>query len=709
MQSEPLLITYKDEKGLSNALASLSDGLKNVIPHRKNRSSSLASNIYQNIGPGNISIRDRFVRQDYDQYRPEESVPSDPVGKIDASIAAYENHSMVKNIVDLMSDFVVQGIDVVAKTKEAEKIYKYWFHKIVSGPTFSERFVNCIIKGGMTPVKKATGQLTQGQVDKYRKALGADINYQEDPTPKKREIPVRYTILHPTSLDPIAPELSVFLDDKSLRYGLKIPYDLQKTILNPKDSLEKELVDKLPKYLVDFVKQNSIAKKDRAFPIPSDKLSVYFYKKDDWQLWPVPMLAPVLTDLKLLEKMKLADQSALDGAISQIRIWKLGDLEHKILPQQSGIQRFAEIITNAVGGGVVDIVWGPAVELIESSTNLHQFLGEGKYIAVLNAIRVGLGVPSILVGAGKTSAGFTNNFIELKTFQERLQYIRNILIQFWEHEFSLVQKALGLKRPAILVFDRNTLTDEAAQVQLLINMIDRDILSDEFLQERVGAIPEVEMARKSREMKARSRGAKPPKASPFHNPQHREKIEQALIQQGALDPKEIGLDYKIDKSVFKPKGQPGQGRPISSKDKQKRKQKRVTPRTSASRVEFIRALSWAEDIQKEIASLVNSSYLSSLGKTSMRQLTDEEYRVIEDYKFAILCNLKTGTKFTEDLYHDLLRRDIDISTLHSTLLNAAIAEYTKSNGTAPSIDKVRNFKSTVVALVNAADYSDNYI
>ena len=37
-------------------------------------------------------------------------------------------------------------------------------------------------------------------------------------------------------------------------------------------------------------------------------------------------------DLLLYEKLKLADQAALDGAISKIRVWKLGKLGAQVGP-----------------------------------------------------------------------------------------------------------------------------------------------------------------------------------------------------------------------------------------------------------------------------------------------------------------------------------------------------------------------------------------
>ena len=91
------------------------------------------------------------------------------------------------------------------------------------------------------------------------------------------------------------------------------------------------------------------------------------------------------------------------------------------------------ILGNNVGGGTMDLVWGPDIELIESRTSVHQFLGEGKYMPHLNSVYAGLGSPPTLTGTFG-AAGTTNNFISLKTLTQRLQYGRDVLADFWKNQ-----------------------------------------------------------------------------------------------------------------------------------------------------------------------------------------------------------------------------------------------------------------------------------
>src|SRR6185437_7313574 len=127
----------------------------------------------------------------------------------------------------------------------------------------------------------------------------------------------------------------------------------------------------------------------------------------------------------------------------------------------------------------------------ETSTDVSTFLGQEKYVPVLNAIYAGLGIPPTLTG-GAQQSGFTNNFISLRTLTERLNYGRQHLMDFWTAEIKLVQRAMGFRFPAEIIFDRPTLSDEAAELSLLIQLADRDIISIESIQERFRFLPEIE-------------------------------------------------------------------------------------------------------------------------------------------------------------------------------------------------------------------------
>ena len=141
----------------------------------------------------------------------------------------------------------------------------------------------------------------------------------------------------------------------------------------------------------------------------------------------------------MLEKMRLADLSALDGAISSVRLWTMGDFDQKIVPTKAGLNKVRDILASNVGGGTMDLVWGPELKFTESQSQVYKFLGSEKYQPVLTSIYAGLGIPPTLTGAAG-GGGYTNNYVSLKTLIERLEYGREVLSRFWRQEILYLKR-----------------------------------------------------------------------------------------------------------------------------------------------------------------------------------------------------------------------------------------------------------------------------
>ena len=593
----------------------------------------------------NTGGRPGLTRSDYDFFRPQEAVPTEIKLIIAKAEDVYQRVGLVKNVIDLMGDFAAQGIRLSHKNKRIERFYRQWFKK-VRGKDRSERFLNNIYKTGNVVINRQSAKLSLKVTDQlYRSIGGPDIQITDvdGASIEKREVPWRYTFIDPVFVNVAAGPLSSFVSDK--KYELVLPAALRKIINNPKTDAEKEVIAQLPAPIIEA------AKTKKAYPLEPEKTLVYHYKKDDWQTWAYPMIYAIMDDIVLIEKLKLADTAALDGAISNIRIFKLGSLEHKIAPTKAATAKLAQILGNNMGGGTMDLVWGPDLELIESKTNVHQFLGEGKYIPHLNSVYAGLGIPPTLTGTFG-AAGTTNNFISLKTLTQRLQYGRDILMEFWEKEIALVQKAMGFKHPAKIEFDRMDLSNEDAEKALLIQLVDRNLISDELLQSRFGVDPDMEKSRLNRETRERKSARMVNKAGPWFDPQIENSLKKIALQNGSVAPSQVGLELDKKKSGEKsalemkvpsqppggagqplpstPKGVPQQGRPKLSKDQEKRKTKEFTPQTGAS-LEI-----WANNAQDQISDVLNPVFLDFYAKKNWRSLSSTEIKEADLVKTKIL-------------------------------------------------------------------------
>lgn len=623
---------------------------------------------------GPTSGRPGLTRSDYDYFRPEESIPTHIKGILNKADVVYNRVGLVKNVIDLMGDFACQGIRLVHPNKRIERFYRNWFDKI-NGEERSERFLNNLYRVGNVVLNRQTAKISIKVENNLYKSVGSPdlIITQDEPKVEKREIPWKYTFIDPVYVDVVGGPLSSFVGNKT--YSIVIPGSLRKIINSPKNDAERNIISQLPSAIVDA------AKTRKPYVLDPNKTLVFHYKKDDWKTWAYPMIYSIMDDINVIEKLKLADLAALDGAISNVRIFKLGSLEHKIAPTAAAANKLSSILQNNVGGGTIDLVWGPDIEMLESKTSVHQFLGEGKYTPHLNSVYAGLGIPPTLTGT-YGAAGTTNNFISLKTLTQRLQYGRKVLISFWKKEIAMVQKAMGFRFPAKIEFDRMDLSNEEAEKALLIQLADRNIISDELIQRVFGFDPETEKTRLNRENRERKSNRMVKKAGPFFDANFENVAKKMAMQLGLATPSQIGieLDKKKEgelnsvevKSQFPPiknsplpdntsdslPGQPQQGRPRNSKDSNKRKTKEFSPQTGAS------LNIWSIDIQEKISEIINPLLLEFYDKKNMRSLSHSEYEEAEATKSKIFFSIEPFAEVTEDLVLSKLNtiNSIDIFT-----------------------------------------------
>ncbi len=623
------MITWQDgdNEGKAKAMSQFSDNVESYSGLNKSQGNHYRHFI--DIEP-NRSVRPGFNPSDYHAFRPDEAVPNQQRRIIKMCMDAYDKVGIIRNIIDLMGDFGSQGINIVHKDKSVEKFYQQWF-KNVNGKERSERFLNNLYKTGNVIIYRSYADITP-QLRNYMKALSSDIKV-EVPEATPNEIPWRYNFFNPLTVKMKDGNLSLFM-------GLK------NYTITTNSFFDKFKVGDIPDHVIESLPVNikqSLLRGERDIPLEADRLGIYYYKKDDWRQWANPMIYAILDDIIMLEKMRLADMSALDGAISNIRLWTIGSLDHKILPNKAAINKLRDILASNVGGGTMELVWGPELSFQESSSEVYKFLGSEKYTSVLNSIYAGLGVPPTLTGMAGNGGGFTNNFISLKTLVERLQYGRDQLVRFWEKELEIVRKAMGFRYKAHVQFDQMTLSDEAAEKNLLIQLADRDIISHETLLERFKEIPQIENIRIKRELSKRDTTG-PEKAGPFHPPpppSQQEKPDPKQEQKVELPPSPE--DKPVDVEI---------GRPLFKKDDGPRKRRVETPKSSPG---LAKTIVWAEGAWNKVSETLNNAFLKSHGKKNLRQLTKAQVRDLEQLKLDVFTNLDIDTKVDDSIVVSTLK------------------------------------------------------
>lgn len=700
-----------------------SDAVESYDSVRMNKSTALEVGQFMGRGPfyntdTNISIKSEYNRADYNWYRPSEMVPNKQEYVIGMCMTAYDKVGIVRNVIDLMGDFACQGINLVHPNKQIEKFYQKWFKKI-NGKDRAERFLNMIYRCGNVVVRRFNAKIPSSSIDEWRKAYGKDIDDEfENIEAKRNVIPSKYVFYNPLAVEVVGGELGAFIGKPV--FGIRITAGL-KNMINRFGQMTNapDIMNMYQNIPYDLT--NAITSGARYIPVDQENISAFHYKKDDWLVWANPMLASVLSDLIHYEKLQLADDSALDGCISTVRLWNLGvlDGENSIFPTRTSITKLRNILAQNVGGGTLDLVWGPELKFQETASQAYHFLSPEKYTVTLNNIYAGLGIPpSLVAGTGKDGS-FTNNYISIKTMVERLEYGRDVLKNWLNAEIERVQKAMGFRFPAQVVFDQMILSDEAAEKALLIQLADRDIISTETLRGKFDIISDIEKIRIKRDKSDIDNGHAPPKAGAFHNPQADHELNKIALQRGSVAPSEVGMNLKpkkegektpleqqheqnlemadknnrakIEQQKFKP-AKPN-GRPKNTKDSQKRKKKRVLPKTKG----YVNLVMWANAAQKQISDIVTPIILESSGKKNVRALSSSEFQEMEFLKFDILTRVNAFDNITKENVYSIIAQEFNPDNEIHENFSILKAEFLNMTGREPNLEEIKNLQSCAFA------------
>ena len=657
---------------------------------------------YIDVEP-NRSVRPQFGRSDYDAFRPGEAVPHRQQKIMLACGTAYDKVGIIRNIIDLMSDFGSQGLVLVHPNKKVEQFYRKWYRQ-VKGDDRSERFLNYLYRLGNPVVQRRTARINKKEEKLLRSAGNIIV---DNPKVAKRHIPFRYDFINPAFVEVKSPN---GIYGKPAHY-LRISKNAAQSLLNPANSN------------TDFYNSVSdetrakISAGERLIPINYDDTFFYHYKKDDWQLWANPMIYAILDDIQMLEKMKLADLAALDGAISSVRLWTLGDFDQKIVPTRAGLDKVRDILASNVGGGTMDFVWGPELKFQESQSQVYKFLGSEKYQPVLTSIYAGLGIPPTLTGSSGASGGYTNNYVSLKTLIERLEYGRNVLASFWRQEIEYVRKAMGFSAPAEIHFDSIILSDEAAEKNLLIQLVDRGILSDETLLERFREIPNIEKVRVKREEKSRSKDPNiPKKASPYHNPQHKEDMAKLSMSKDTLDSQyldNLGIPSQeppvqtpqVNNKDSKKAEIKENGRPDFARDSEPRKRKRVLPRSGQASSDKVLAdvdalVLWGIRSQEKISKVLNTAACEHYGKKNARALNKTEIQELEHLKLCVFTGMKPFMTITNEYIKELLDKGNIPTQAYWDSVKIKKDSFSKHNKREPNMSELTHIYASAYACLN---------
>ncbi len=555
---------------------------------------------------------------------------------------AYREVGIVRNVIDLMTDFTSEGLNIHHPIASQERFYRAWAKKVgmeeVAKQTLRGmyKWANVGIFrfwGKIKPktrremMSKARELFAQGKDKEAIKAF-----FREDKTFKKGRIPIRYSCLPPFRIRIFG---SLLFNTRV--YFYLFPENDKMKIMNAENagSFEKELIENLPKSLRERIGRDSQVQ------LPDESFTMVHFKRDCSRLWADPLILPIMNDLRFKQVLRRMDISVAESIINPITIFKLGKTVEGFGPTKEQFQNLATLLKTPVA--TKTLVWSDLIEVEQHIVDAKEVFSMEKYQEVDLDILNGLGVSTVLIngGIGTTGGGKSggNAFLSVRGLLERLEDGRQEFMKFLNAELDTVRKAMGWKKAPKVTWDQMSLRDEAAEKRIAIELRDRKIISNESLLDFLGMDNEIEMSRKRREEKVTERTGVAHSVGPFEEAVRVQKDEdparlsvdineKGLDQQKELSEKNLEMQERVKMEQVKNSSAPssGPGRPNDKGDTDSRKQKKrrsdiVKPAKSALDTDRIEQSLSNRTI---IDHYIKPKFLESLGKSNLRQLTKDE-------------------------------------------------------------------------------------
>lgn len=490
--------------------------------------------------------------------------------KIKLANAWFDKDPLVGKTIELMKTIANEDFKNECSDPKIKKFYDDWGYRVdlemVLGWIFLEYFRsgNVPVMREMVPVDKKgfgfpappyAGGGSEVETDKSGVFIKGEAAAKKDYS--KKMIPGAYTVLNP-----------LFVSVESINpYGDKLTLNLgkdQKFELTDPNEVKSIFVRNMPEEL----KQKAL--KEDTVALSQDKVKRILRMRQPYEPYGKIMMERAFDALYEKAKLREMDLAMVNSVINQIVKVTIGNDQYPAT--QAQLKRLADAFQN-VGKSQV-IFWNHTlnIEVIRPDTKV---LNNDKYVRINDDIRDAFGLSPVLNNEGGGSANFATSYLSLKVFIANLKEARRDVLRWLRMEYEDIAKAMNFDTYPEPTFGQMSLTDEISEKQIIMQLVDRGIISYETAQSRLGYDPQIELQRRKEEKKYTDAGVLGiPKDPMLESPQgamnkiiqkdDKKKVDgedQKASQMEREKTKHVGRPNGIPNRQVKPKRTADQGRP----------------------------------------------------------------------------------------------------------------------------------------------------
>ena len=374
----------------------------------------------------------------------------------------YYNFSIFRNIIDLMTEFSVSSIYFQGGTEKSKRFFNGLFNKI-NMTDFQDKFFREYYRSGNVFTFRYDAKIQPNDIGKITRIYGEEGQILDNKElAEDLSIPVKYVILNPADIQMVGS--SNF--GNGIYYKILTAYELFQ-LKSPKNDQDQSIFDSLPEKSKKDIKNGTFGV---IIPLDPKKITIVFYKRQDYEPFAVPMGYPVLEDINFKYELKKIDM-AIARTMQQIILLVTTGAE----PEKGGInykniETLQKLFLNQSVGRVLVADYTTKAEFVVPK--IAELLDPKKYEVVDKDINIGLN--NIFASDEK----FANQSQKVEIFVARLEAGRKAFLNdFLIPEIKRIAESMSFQNYPTPFLEEIELKDNINYAKIYARLVEIGVLT----------------------------------------------------------------------------------------------------------------------------------------------------------------------------------------------------------------------------------------
>jgi len=384
---------------------------------------------------------------------------------------AYANVAIVRNTVDIQTEFANTDIYLEGGTERSREFFYKWFNKIKLWK-MKDQYFREYYRSGNIFYYRIDGKFN---AEDYKLLSGLSENGI-----KKNKIPLRYILLNPYEI--VAKITSSFAN--AVYEKVLSEYELER-LRNPKDDADEELLKGFDPEIQKQIKKRQYFRDGLKMKLDPTFLTYSFYKKQDYEPFAIPFVYPVLEDVNAKIELKRIDQMISRTVENVILLITMGAEPDKGGINPANMTAMQNLFMNESVGRVLVSDHTTKADFI--IPDLKRVMGKEKYEVLNQDIKEGL--MNVMLGEEK----YNGSNAKISFFMERLRESRNAFLNdILQPEIIRISKDMGFRAYPTAKFKEIDLKDEDQYMKIISRFMEIGVLTPEqgVTSIKTGVMPE---------------------------------------------------------------------------------------------------------------------------------------------------------------------------------------------------------------------------